>query len=81
MKDPVTGEVDADLVEESTGNGDLDQASGVREYSYTMSGEQDKPIDKLLLSLQERAKELNCLYEVEQPLNGGKRDRQPVTSR
>jgi hypothetical protein len=34
-----------------------------------MSGEHDKPIDKLLLSLQERAKELNCLYEVEQVLN------------
>ena len=29
----------------------------------------DQAVDKLLLSLQERAKELNCLYEVEQALN------------
>jgi len=29
----------------------------------------DRAVDKLLLSLQERAKELNCLYEVEQALN------------
>ncbi len=28
----------------------------------------DRPVDKLLASLQERAKELNCLYEVEQIL-------------
>ncbi len=28
----------------------------------------DRPVDKLLSSLQERAKELNCLYEVEQIL-------------
>ena len=30
--------------------------------------EESRPIDKLLISLQERAKELNCLYEVEQAL-------------
>jgi pyruvate,water dikinase len=30
--------------------------------------EDSRPIDKLLISLQERAKELNCLYEVEQIL-------------
>ncbi len=30
--------------------------------------EETRPIDKLLISLQERAKELNCLYEVEQIL-------------
>lgn len=29
----------------------------------------DRPIERLLQSLQERAKELNCLYEVEQALN------------
>ena len=29
----------------------------------------DRAVDKLLTSLQERAKELNCLYEVEQVLN------------
>lgn len=29
----------------------------------------NRPIDKLLQSLQERAKELNCLYEVEQALS------------
>ena len=28
----------------------------------------DRPADKLIASLQERAKELNCLYEVEQIL-------------
>ncbi len=33
-----------------------------------MSGDADRPIEKLLASLQERAKELNCLYEVEQVL-------------
>ena len=27
------------------------------------------PADKLIASLQERAKELNCLYEVEEALN------------
>ncbi len=33
-----------------------------------MSTEPDRPVEKLLASLQERAKELNCLYEVEQVL-------------
>jgi pyruvate,water dikinase len=33
-----------------------------------MSADQDRPVDKLIASLQERAKELNCLYEVEQIL-------------
>ena len=29
----------------------------------------DAPLDKLIASLKERAKELNCLYEVEKVLN------------
>jgi len=33
-----------------------------------MTSETDRPVEKLLASLQERAKELNCLYEVEQVL-------------
>ena len=31
--------------------------------------DQGKPIDKLMLALQERAKELNCLYRIEEVLN------------
>ena len=33
-----------------------------------MTDPQNRPADKLIASLQERAKELNCLYEAEQIL-------------
>ena len=40
-----------------------------RRYPQTMTSQPGAPIDKLLETLQERAKELNCLYRVHELLD------------